>query len=434
MGDRTGRIAIVLKGYPRLSETFIAQEILGLQERGLNLEIWSLRQPTDRVLHPMHRAIRAPRHYLPEYLYEQPLRVLRSLAAALRRPGLGRLLGVFLRDLRRDPSASRLRRLGQAAVLARELDPAITHLHVHFLHTPASVTRYAAILSGRSWTFSAHAKDIWTCPDWEKREKLADARWGVTCTEEGHRHLAGLAPEPGRVALLYHGLDLRRFPAAPTDRPARDGSDPADPVRIVSVGRAVEKKGFDDLLRALAGLPADLHWRFAHAGDGPLLGRLGALAEETGTAGRVAFLGAKAQPDVIALLREADIFVLPSREAADGDRDGLPNVIMEAASQELPLVATRFAGIPEFIRPGIEGELVPPGDWAALSNALNLLARDPARRFVLGRGAGRRLRESFAAESGLAWLAERLSGEVALRTPPDLAQRAPADAAEDVPA
>ncbi|WP_375461814.1 glycosyltransferase family 4 protein [uncultured Enterovirga sp.] len=417
MREGPGRIAIVLKGYPRLSETFIAQEILGLEERGADLEIWSLREPTDRMLHPMHRAIRAPLHYLPEYLHEAPIRVLRGLASALARPGFGRLLRTFLRDLRRDPTANRLRRLGQAVVLARELDPGITHLHVHFLHTPASVTRYAALLTGRSWSFSAHAKDIWTSPDWEKREKLADARWGVTCTEEGHRHLAALAPEPGRVALLYHGLDLRRFPEAPGDRPGRDGSDPGDPVRIVSVGRAVEKKGFDDLLRALAALPAGLHWRFAHAGEGPLLGRLKALAEETGIAGRVAFQGAMAQPDVIAMLREADLFVLPSREAQDGDRDGLPNVIMEAASQELALVATRFAGIPEFVRPGIEGELVEPGDWAALSNALNLLARDPARRHALGRAAVRRLRDSFAAERGLDWLAQRLAGEVGAGLP-----------------
>ncbi|MDB5591783.1 glycosyltransferase [Enterovirga sp.] len=415
MHVQPGRIAIVLKGYPRLSETFIAQELLGLEERGLALEIWSLRRPSDRLLHPMHRAIRAETRYLPEYLYQAPLRVLRGLAAALRAPGLSGLLRAFARDLRRDPSANRLRRLGQAAVLARELDPAVRHLHAHFLHTPASVARYAALLSGRSWSFSAHAKDIWTIPEWDKRDKLAEARWGVTCTAEGHRHLAGLAPEADRMTLLYHGLDLGRFPAPPAGRPPRDGSDPADPVRIVTVGRAVEKKGFDDLLKALAALPADLHWRLAHAGTGPLLERLKGVAAETGLAGRVAFLGAKAQPDVIALLREADLFVLPSREAQDGDRDGLPNVLMEAASQELALVSTRFAAIPEFIRSGQEGELVPPGDWGALSNAINLLARAPARRQELGRTASRRLRDSFSAAPGLDLLARRLSDPAAAR-------------------
>ncbi len=142
------RIAVVLKGYPRLSETFIAQELLALERCGLPLEIWSLRRPTDRARHPMHAAIRAPAAYLPEYLHEAPLRVLRGLAAALTRPRLPALLALFARDLWRDPSASRLRRLGQALVLARELPAEVAHIHVHFLHTPASVARYAALLTG----------------------------------------------------------------------------------------------------------------------------------------------------------------------------------------------------------------------------------------------------------------------------------------------
>lgn len=404
------RFAVVLKGYPRLSETFVAQELLGLEQRGLAFDIWSLRHPTDRAIHPMHKAIRASRRYLPEYLHREPLRVLRGFADAVRRPGFGALMKVFAADLRRDPTAGRLRRLGQACVLARELDPRIRHLHVHFLHTPGSVARYAALLSGRSWSFSAHAKDIWTIPDWEKREKIADARWGVTCTRAGQEHLAALAPDPGRVSLLYHGLDLSRFPEPPA-RPPRDGSDPADPARILSVGRAVEKKGFDLLLSALAALPPDLHWTFAHCGGGPLLVALKAQAERAGLGRRVAFLGPKAQPDIVALMREADLFALPSRKAADGDRDGLPNVLMEAASQHLASVATDFSGIPEFLRDGREALLVPPGEWEPLSNALNLLIRDPAQREALGRAAGERLREAFGAQAGLDRLAARLLAE-----------------------
>ena len=407
-GGAGGRIAVVVKGYPRLSETFIAQELLALEERGIPLEIWSLRHPTETQIHPMHARIRARARYLPEYLYQEPLRVLRGLVSSLRRPGIRQLLHLFWRDLLRDPTPNRGRRLGQAFVLARELGDDIGHLHVHYLHTPASVARYAAVLTGRSWTFSAHAKDIWTTPAWEKREKLADALWGVTCTREGARHLGALAPEPARVALAYHGLDLSRFPAPPESRPARDGADPSEPVRIVSVGRAVEKKGFDDLLRALAALPPDLHWRFAHVGGGELMGRLKAQAAGAGIAERCAFLGSKAQPDVIALLREADLFVLPAKEAASGDRDGLPNVIMEAASQGLAIVATDFAGIPEFIRDDAEGRLVPPGDWEALSNALNLAIREPAERARLGAAAFERLRRDFSMEGGIDLLADGL--------------------------
>lgn len=391
------RVAMVVKGYPRLSETFIAQELLALQDGGIPFEIWSLRRPTDKHVHPMHKRIKAPVRYLPEYLYREPRRVLKALGWAFRQPRFKLLLTLFRRDLGRDFSANRGRRFGQALVMARELPADIQHLHVHYLHTPASVVRYAALLTGRTWSFSAHAKDIWTTPDWEKREKIADSLWGVTCTRVGAEHLKRLAPEPGRVALAYHGLDLGRFSQPPERRPARDGSDADDPVRIVTVGRAVEKKGFDDLLKALAALPSDLHWRLAHVGSGELLDRLKAQAAATGIAGKVAFLGAKPQPDVIALLQEADLFVLPAKEAGSGDRDGLPNVLLEAASQRLAIVATDFAGIPEFIRSGTEGELVPAGDWERLSNAVNLLGRDPVRRVELGAAAFERLQRDFSA-------------------------------------
>jgi glycosyltransferase involved in cell wall biosynthesis len=419
------RIAVVVKGYPRLSETFIAQEILGLETRRVPLEIWSLRHPTEKAVHPMHRRIRARVKYLPEYLHREPLRVLRGFLWGLRQPRFQHLARVFWRDLVRDPTPNRIRRFGQACVLAGELPPAVAHLHAHYLHTPASVVRYAALLTGRTWTFSAHAKDIWTTPGWEKREKMAESLWGVTCTAQGLKHLQALAPSPERVTLAYHGLDLARFPPPPDARPERDGSDPADPVRIVSVGRAVPKKGFDDLLQALAALPSDLHWRFAHVGGGEGLSALKSKAKANGIAAKAAFLGPKPQPEVIALLRDADLFVLPAKRAASGDQDGLPNVLLEAASQRLAIVATRFAGIPEFVRDGVEGDLAPPDDWEALSNTINLLARDPARRAVLSAAAHERLRRDFSADGGFDLLAQRfrafLDGE-----PP--AQAAPAAA------
>jgi glycosyltransferase involved in cell wall biosynthesis len=401
------RIAIVVKGYPRLSETFIAQEILALEHRGLDLEIWSLRRPTDAAVHPMNRQIAAKVRYLPEYLYQAPVRVLRGLFWSMRRPGFGKLMRVFWRDLKRDFTANRGRRLGQAFVMARELRGSVRHLHVHYLHTPSSVVRYAALLTGRSWTYSAHAKDIWTTPDWEIREKLAAARWGVTCTAQGAARLKALASDPERVSLLYHGLDLSRFPAPPEGRPVRDGSNRNDPIRIVTIGRAVAKKGVDDLLSALAALPEGLHWRFAHVGGGPLLDDLKLRAKQAGIGRRCAFLGPKDQPYIVSLLREADLFVLPSKQARSGDQDGLPNVLMEAASQKLAIVASDFAGIPEFIRDGIEGQLVPTGDWGALSNAINLLSRDPERRAALGEAAFARLRDDFSMDGGIDRLEQR---------------------------
>jgi glycosyltransferase involved in cell wall biosynthesis len=320
---------------------------------------------------------------------------------------------VFWADLKRDFSPNRVRRLGQALVMAREMPDHIRHVHVHYLHTPASVVRYAATLTGRTWSFSAHAKDIWTTPDWEKREKIAESLWGVTCTAEGHNHLAKLAPRPDHLDLVYHGLDPSRFPPPPPPS-RRDGSDPRDPVRIVSVGRAVAKKGYDDLLDALAALPKDLAWQFAHVGGGDMLERLNQQAAAVGIAGRVMFLGAKPQPEVIDLLRQADLFVLPAKRAKSGDRDGLPNVVMEAASQGLAIVATDFAGIPEFLRDGQEGVLVPPGDWTALANAMNLLAREPDRRASLGVAALQRLRLGFTMDAGIDRLESRFRATLAL--------------------
>ena len=400
------RVAVVVKGYPRLSETFIAQELLGLQQRDLPFAIWSLRRPTDVARHLMHNQITAPVSYLPEYLHEEPGRVARGVLRAW-------LLPAFLRDLSRDRTRNRLRRFGQACVMARELPADITHLHVHYLHTPASVIAYAAKLRGLSWSFSAHAKDIWTTPDWEKREKIAAAEWGVTCTQDGHRELQRLADRADKVTLVYHGLDLQRFPAPPA-RPPRNGTEAADPVRFVTIGRAVEKKGFDDLLDALAKLPADLHWRLTHIGGGEKLKSLQAQALALGLAERVTWAGPKAQGEVVAALREADLFVLPSRQAGDGDRDGLPNVVMEAASQALPIVATDFAGIPEFVREDVEGVLVQPGDVVGLASALAALAIAPERRAMLGRAAHERLTGAFSANAGLDRVATLLRASAGL--------------------
>ncbi|HYL25550.1 MAG TPA: hypothetical protein VEV21_14260, partial [Burkholderiales bacterium] len=158
------RVAFVVKGYPRLSEAFIAQEIAALERRGLDILIVSLRRRTDDRLHAVHREIRAAVHYLPEYLYREPLRVLRAWRAVRKLATYRNARAIWLRDLLRDPTPNRIRRFGQALALAAELPRDVGRLHAHFLHTPASVARYAAILRGLPWSGSAHAKDIWTTP------------------------------------------------------------------------------------------------------------------------------------------------------------------------------------------------------------------------------------------------------------------------------
>ena len=401
-------VAIVVKGYPRLSETFIAQEILALERSGMDLVIVSLRRPTDRFTHPIHGEIRSPVHYLPEYLHEAPGRVLRGWTAVRRLPGYARARSMWLADLARDRTRNRLRRFGQALVLAAELGR-VESIHAHFLHTPASVARYASMMLGIGWSFSAHAKDVWTTPEWEKREKLADARFGVTCTRANLEHLAALAPTPNVVHLVYHGLDHQRFPHRVEERAPRDGSDPSDPVRLLSVGRLVEKKGFDDLLGALAILSPGLAWTLDVVGGGALEAQLRRQAASLGVGERVRWHGSLPHDRVVEHFTAADLFVLASRISADGDRDGLPNVLMEAQLLGAACVATRVSATPELIEHEVNGLLVPPRDAAALAAALERAIADPALRGRLAEAGRRVVTRRFSFEDGVASIAARLT-------------------------
>jgi glycosyltransferase involved in cell wall biosynthesis len=406
----TKKIVIVLKGYPRLSETFIAQELRGLELAGHALYLMSMRHPTDEKRHPVHDEIEAPVTYLPEYLRDQPLRVLRTWWKMRQHRRYRLLRRVFLADLRRDFTRNRWRRFGQALVLAAEFPADADWLHAHFIHTPAAVTRYASVLLGIDWSCSAHAKDIWTSPDWDLRDKLADASWVVTCTKAGFDKLRSLSADPSKVHLSYHGLDLARFGHFEGERPARDGSNPNDPVLLFSVGRAVEKKGYGVLLDALALLPKGLAWRFVHIGGGELLPELKAKAETLGLSERIEWQGSRAQAEVLAQYRASDLFVLPCRIASDGDRDGLPNVLVEAASQRLASISTTISGVPELISNHVNGLLVAPDDPSALSAALRQAIQDPDLRRKLGDAAELRVRRDFDHATSIRQLTELFRG------------------------
>lgn len=388
-------IAVVLKCYPRLSETFVAQELLELERAGFGLTLVSLRHPTDSKTHPINDEIRAPTLYLPEYLHHEPGRVFSAWRKARRLPGYRLARNNWLRDLRRDPSANRIRRFGQALVFAAEFPQGATWIYSHFLHTPSSVARYAAEMQHMRWSASAHAKDIWTSPDWEISEKLAAGDWTVTCTAGGAQHLKNLADDPDKVSLVYHGIDLSRFSPPPAPSYARDGGNPRDPARILSVGRAVTKKGLDTLAAALARLPAEIDWRWTHIGGGELSEALKAQVTELGLAGRVSLHGSMPQREVLAEYRKADLFVLPCRIAPNGDRDGLPNVLVEAQSQGLVCISTPVSGIPELILDGETGFLVAPDDPAALAATIENLVRDPGLRRRIGEAAQTRVHTAF---------------------------------------
>ena len=387
-----GRLAIIVKGWPRLSESFIAQEVLALERLGFKIDLYSLRHPTDTAISAFQKDITASVAYLPEYLHQEPLRVFQGWRYARRLPGFARARTVFCKDFRRDPTRNRIRRFGQAMVLASEIAPHTNRLHAQFLHTPCSVTRYAALMLQRPFSFSAHAKDIWTTPDWEKREKIADANFGVTCTELGLQDLTQHAHPDDRhkLHLMYHGIDPDRFPRAPAVAATSEG-----PLKLLSVGRAVEKKGFEILLEGFSKLPPDLDWTWTHCGGGAGLQSLMALAERYGLGKRVTWRGPIAQEHLVAIYKAHDVFVMPSRQTDNQDQDGLPNVLMEAQSQGMACIATHVGGIPELILPNETGILVPPNHPEALARAIIDIAADPKKRQRFGQAAQERIHAHF---------------------------------------
>jgi glycosyltransferase involved in cell wall biosynthesis len=393
----TVALAVIVKGWPRLSETFIARELAALEARGISFAIWSLRVPGETRRHTVHGTIRAAAHYLPEYLHQEPARVLRAWWQVRGLPGAARAWAAFRADVARDRSRNRIRRFGQALVLAAELPPETRFLYAHFLHTPASVARYAAMIRGLNYGVSAHARDIWTSAAWDRAAKLATARFVTVCTEDGHARLK--ADGPGAPLYLNrHGIDARLFVPPPAPRPARDGRSPGDPVTILSVGRMVEKKGYPVLIEALAQLPPALAWRFVHLGSGPDLARVKDLAATRGIAARCTFRGSADDNTVLAAMQEADLFALSPQIAADGDRDGLPNVLVEAQACGLSVAATLAGGVGELIRDGENGFLSAPGDAGALAASLARLIAEPDVRARLG-AAGRLLVERDFADA-----------------------------------
>jgi len=408
---------VVLKGYPRLSETFISQELLALENLGFNLQIISLRHPTDISVHPVNDEISAPVCYLPEYIHREPWRVLKAWWIARKYAGYAGAWQIFRKDLARDFTRNRVRRFAQGLVIAAQFDATISCFYAHFAHTPTSATRYAAAITGKPFAISAHAKDIWTSPAWEIREKLDDCTWLVTCTAGGRDHLRTLSASPEKIHLVYHGLDMVRFPSPDHNSSRQNGEDKNNPVKIITVGRAVAKKGLDNLLDALAKLPADLHWQWTHIGGGPLLGKLKARADALEIAQTCRFRGALDQKDVISAYLNSDLFVLPCRIDSNGDRDGLPNVIVEAQSQRLAVISSPISGIPELIEHEKNGLLVEPDEPQKLADAIELLVRNPKMRSGMGRAGEARVRADFDHLSTIGDLAE-LIDDLLAKSPP----------------
>jgi glycosyltransferase involved in cell wall biosynthesis len=421
MGDRRA-IAYVLMGFPRLSETFIASELYRVEQAGIPVRLYVLKPLEEReqgLRHPVVGEIRADPEYLPSTapltapLHRWRPAHLRPFGPALRRTlrrrprGLARAvriaLGQALRDRRTPLSGPRkiyLKELIQSVALADRLLDAteVGHLHAHFAHGTTTVTWLAATIANLPFSFTGHARDIYAPglnPHGWLRRKLQAARFAVTCTEANRRHLLSIAPET-TVHLVYHGLgaDFARLLDAASPRQARNGM-----VEVLGVGRLVAKKGFDVLVEACAvldrrGVPfeARIVGQDDKHGD-EIRRRIAALGLEH----RIVLAGPMSPAGLLAEYRRATALCAPCR-VLDNDRDGIPNVLVEAMAAGAPVITTAVSGIPELVEDGANGLTVPVDDPEALANALVRLHRDPGFAERLTRAAHDTVRERFDGE------------------------------------
>lgn len=375
----TTDLAVLVNGFPRLSETFVLHELLELERRGLRLHVFAVRRPEEVVQQDALSELRATVEYLPDGAVPyRRSRVRLAHSALLLQRRLGYLHGYA--EVLASPEFSRSLGMNSALLAHRLVRLGSPPLYVHFAHKPATIGRFASLLAGVPYALSAHAKDIWLTPEAELARKVRDARVVLTCTEQGRAQLARLADGQTPVRLVYHGVEVNG-----RARSLR-GEDTA---RILAVGRLVEKKGHETLLLA-ASLLRDrgLEFSLRLAGEGPEWSRLQRLVHELRLGDRVVFLGPLSESELRAEYEQADVFALPCRKLANGDQDGLPNVILEAMAHGLPVVSTRLDGIREAIVDGDSGLLADQDDPAGLAGQLARLIEDVELRERVG-GAGR---------------------------------------------
>jgi len=385
------RVGYLTKRFPRLSETFILDEILGLEAAGVPLVLIALAHPGEGLVQPDVSRVASPVTYL------RPLgdwrRVLAAQGATL--VAHGRLLirdprryvgvvGCVARSRQRLPALRHFWQAGRLALLLEEAG--VRHLHAAFAHGPASVAYFVHLLTGLPYSFAAHAKDVYlSTPDGVARTMSA-AKFILACSESVAGALRGIAGHEGhKVVLALHGVDTTRF--APAASGQRAPGESGGPLRVLAVGRLVEKKGYPVLLDALATLVrSGRSISCTVIGTGPLKAEIEESITRLGLESVVSLRGARTHQEVAAAYTAADVFVHAGVVLANGDRDGIPNSLLEAMASGLPVIATAVAGVPEVVAPGC-GLIVPPGDAAALASQLATLADDPRLRERLGSAA-----------------------------------------------
>lgn len=374
------RVAYLLKTFPRLSETFILNEILGLEQMGVEIQIFSLKMPDAGPVHSSVAAVKAEIDYVP------------SLGPQFRLNNLARLLAcqflLLFQETRRyfgaakfhffKPGKSRLKDFLQACYLAWVLRrDRFQHLHVHFANVPATVAEVVHRLIGIPYSLTAHAKDIYLTPPAELARKIQTAVCVLTCTEHNRQYLSQLAPGSTPVHLAYHGIDVSRFSGQPCDAGALD----TRKAHILSVGRFCEKKGFEYLIQSCR-LLADRGYLFECkiVGYGELLDKLQSMIADLALGGYVSLSDKMTQDQLATLYPQASMFVLPCLITDNGDRDGIPNVLIEAMASGTPVISTNVSGITELVRHNENGLLVAQRNATALADAMeHLIVRSDTR-------------------------------------------------------
>ncbi|TVQ97821.1 MAG: colanic acid biosynthesis glycosyltransferase WcaL [Desulfovibrionales bacterium] len=398
---------MVLKGYPRISETFISNEIQLLEEQGLRIHIFSMRRPRESFSHASVKRITARVTYLPESLFwglpsliRANVRLLHE-TPAIWRAGVRLLLKRYSGAPKKHTWLKHFLQAGCMVAAMRDLarnGQPVGHIHAHFAHTPTSVALYAARMSGVPFSFTAHAKDIYTQQPSRLLAKMRQARFVITCTRYNREHLETLVRTMERLEdaafppmhTVYHGIDLSLFAF----------HDPRivvhPPYNILTVARLVRKKGVPTVLRALR-LLQDRGIDFVHTlvGSGSDRRPIQAFIRELGLQDQVRLTGTITHEEVVKLYGKADLFVLGCREAEDGDRDGIPNVVAEALAMGVPVAATNISGLPELVRHGQTGLLAPCDDAASLAANMERLLTDRDLRSRVIAAGRKRVEEVF---------------------------------------
>jgi glycosyltransferase involved in cell wall biosynthesis len=369
------KLGYVVKRYPRFSETFVVNEILAHEAAGQGIDIFSLRGTEDTHFQDILARVRASVTYLPDRA--QKASDLWSLmqAGGAACPGVWQGLPAA--------AGTDVRELAHACALAAHAsERGIAHLHAHFATSAATVARLAARFAGIPFSLTAHAKDIFhdSVDPADLHAKLRDATAVVTVSDYNLRWLSERFPDCAhKLHRIYNGLDLQRFRFA----------DPADRAPlIVGVGRLIEKKGFESLIDACRLLKArGKPFRCIIVGGGELETDLRRRIAGHGLDAEVSLEGPRPQSEVMALVQSAAVFAAPCVLGADGNRDGLPTVLLEAMALGTPCVATDVTGIPELIRDDNTGLMTRQHDAGGLADALAALLDDPARRSRIARHA-----------------------------------------------